>query len=138
MNTRSSWFGLWNNNEKHYAVSSSININDIKKFINNDTFRIILKKNKFYKKDTNRPLYCFAIGNTFDSANSEISYKEMRCNYLEKQLCSFNDEQMAEFIEENYGIRLFTYSECKRIMNGALADGHSGYSYGDTLIEDYL
>ena len=62
----------------------------------------------------------------------------MQCNYLEKQLCSFNDEQMAEFIEENYGIRLFTYSECKRIMNGALADGRSGYYYGDTLIEDYL
>lgn len=47
---RSSWFGLWNNNDKKYMISQTIKINDIKKFVENDNFRIIVKKNKYYKK----------------------------------------------------------------------------------------
>ena len=41
---RSDWFGLWNNNENSYMISQPIKIESIKDFVDNDNFRLIVKK----------------------------------------------------------------------------------------------
>ena len=71
-NGRSKWFGLWKNDDKHYMISQPIEKESL-----NDTFRIIIKKNKFYTKDSNRPNYCFAIGSDYSSADNTISGSDL-------------------------------------------------------------
>ena len=135
---RSSWFGLWNNNDKKYMISQTIKINDIKKFVENDNFRIIVKKNKYYKKNSGRPYYCFSIGNCYESSNAEITYKEMQNNDFDEKLKNMSAKEIRDFIEEEYGIKLYTYEECRIIKNGACTDGQRGYSGSDLLVEDYV
>lgn len=98
MEKRSKWFGLWNNSEGHYMISQPIKIDEIKKFVDNDSFRLIIKKNKFYKKGENKPFYCFAIGNVYSSAKNKITSKEMQYNDIDSYYKN-KIEEIKEFIE---------------------------------------
>lgn len=135
---RSDWFGLWNNNENSYMISQPIKIESIKDFVDNDNFRLIVKKNKFYQKGSNKPYYCFAIGNCKDSAYNLITSKEMNKNSFMDELKEMDEEQLVQLIEEVTSKRLFTYTECQKIKRGACLDGQRGYDVGDLLIEDYV
>lgn len=133
---RSKWFGLWNNDEKHYMVSQPINIEELKTFIDNDNFRLIIKKNKYYKKDSNRPYYNFAIGDTYGSSTNAITSEDMQYDNLLDNLEEMSEYEICDFIEENYGIRLFTYSKVQEVMHEANYDGTQGYT--DIILEDYI
>lgn len=136
---RSKWFGLWNNSENHYMVSQPIKIDDLKDFTESDSFRLILKKNKFYEKDGNRPYYNFAIGNCWGSAYNKITSKDMQYNDLEsvkEELEEMSEEEICDFIEENFDIKLFTYNDVRKVMHEANYDGTRGYT--DIIVEDYI
>lgn len=96
--TRSKWFGLWNNSEEHYMISQPIKLDEIKKFVNDDSFRLIIKKNKFYEKGGNKPFYCFAIGDVYSSANNKITSKDMQYNDIDNYYKS-KIEELRDFIE---------------------------------------
>ena len=45
-------------------------------------------------------------------------------------------QNLEMFIEATDG--LYSYDDCRRIIEGACRDGQSGYSPGDLLVEDYI
>ena len=133
---RSKWFGLWNNSEKHYMLSQPIKIDDIKEFVDNDVFRLIVKKNKYYQKNSNRPYCNFAIGNVYSSAINTISSYDMQYEYLNDELNDMSEDEMRDYIEENYDIKLYTYEELRKVMREANYDGTCGYT--DIIVDDYI
>lgn len=133
---RSKWFGLWNNDEKHYMVSQPIKIDDLKDFTESDNFRLILKKNKYYEKNTNRPYYNFAIGNCYASANNQITSKDMQYDDLDDELSEMSEYEIRDYILEKYDIKLFTYEEVREVMREANYDGTQHIT--DIILEDYI
>jgi len=111
MNTN--WIGVWAQERQGFYASKVIKKADIPKYT-----RIVLRYNKFYKKDSNRPRFvlCFS--------DSE-GYKE-RCIPLE----------IEEEHEEEQEERTYTYDEVQYAINRAVSDALSGYT--DNLVEDYL
>lgn len=136
MMKRSKWFGLWNNSDKHYMVSQPINIESLKDFIESDNFRLIVKKNKYYEKESNRPYYNFAIGNCYGSANKEITSKDMQYDDLDDKLNEMSEYEIRNYILEKYDIKLYTYDEIKKVMHEANYDGEQGFT--DIILEDYI
>ena len=135
---RSKWFGLWNNQIGHYMISQPIQIDSIKEFTESDNFRLIIKKNKYYSKDSNKPYYCFAIGNCYESANNSITSYDMQYILEEANLLELDEDELVEKINEITGIRLYTQDEVRKVKYGAAEDGKRGYDGSDILIEDYI
>ena len=105
MNTK--WLGLWKQERKGIYAGQVIKKSDIPKYT-----RIVLRRNKFYEKDSNKPwfVYCFADSEGYES----------KCVPVE--------------IEETE--RLYTKEEVYRIIHGI--EEEYGLSWGNNLIEDYL
>ena len=135
---RSKWFGLWNNQIGHYMISQPIQIDSIKEFTESDSFRLILKKNKYYIRDGNRPYYCFAIGNCYESSNNSITSYDMQYTLEKENLLDLDEEELVNSINELTGIRLYTQEEVRKVKYGAAEDGKRGYDGSDLLIEDYI
>ena len=74
--------------------------------------RIVLRQNKFYEKDSNRPrfVYCFADSEGYEAMCVPVETKETE--------------------------RLYTKDEVYRIIHGI--EEEYGLSWGNNLIEDYL
>ena len=117
-------------------VSQPVKIDDIKQFVNNNTFRLIVKKNKYYQKNGNRPYYCFAIGDSYNSASNEISSWDMQYENLENELSDMTEYEICDYIEENYNVKLYTYNDLRKVMREANYDGTQGYT--DIIVEDYI
>ena len=113
MNTK--WLGLWAQERQGFYASSVIKKADIPAYT-----RLVLRYNKFYSKDSNKPKFvlCFA--------DSE-GYKE-KCIPLELD----DDDNEAEGYEE----RKYTYEEVQYAINRSAQDALRGYT--DNLVEDYL
>ena len=77
---RSAWLGLWKNDDKHFAVSERIDVEAIKGFSSQGKVRVVLKRNKFYQKGTNRPLYCIAFADGYGASSNEITSRELQYN----------------------------------------------------------
>lgn len=133
---RSKWYGLWNNSEKHFMVSQPISIDSLKDFTESDSFRLIIKKNKYYEKDSNRPYYNFAIGNCYESASNEITSKDMQYDDLDNELSEMSEYEIRDYILEKYDIKLFTYEEVRKVMHEANYDGTQHIT--DIILEDYI
>lgn len=133
---RSKWYGLWNNSEKHFMVSQPINIDSLKDFTESDSFRLIVKKNKYYEKGSNRPYYNFAIGNCYESASNEITSKDMQYDNLDDELSEMSEYEIRNYILEKYDIKLFTYEEVREVMHEANYDGTQHIT--DIILEDYI
>lgn len=106
------WLGLWAQERKGFYAGQVIKKTDIPKYT-----RIVLRYNKFYEKDSNRPkfVYCFADSEGYES----------KCIPIELE-------------EKTEGERLYTYDEVYAVMRGACMDGHRGYYPGDLRVEDYV
>ena len=108
MNTK--WMGLWPQDRQGFYAGQVIKKQDIPPHT-----RIVLRYNKFYEKDSNKPrfVYCFADSEGYKS----------KCVPIE--------------IEETE--RMYTYDEVQRAVNLAYADGKgSDAYYGDVVVEDYI
>ena len=108
MNTE--WKGLWKQDRQGFYAGQVIRKKDIPSYT-----RIVLRYNKFYDKEKNRPkfVYCFADSD---------GYKE-KCIPLE--------------IEETEEVeRLYTAEEVMQVIHGMELE--YGLEYGNNLIEDYI
>lgn len=121
MKTR--WLGLWYSAESHSYKSAALSFGDLRKFKGN--FRLILRKNKFYEKGTNKPNLVFML---IDSQSDNPSPFE-----VEKLSVDGRD-----FYHTTEGERLYTEDEVRSVMRGACRDGRNGYDEFDLLIEDYI
>ena len=119
MNTK--WMGLWAQERQGFYAGQVIKKGDIPKYT-----RIILRYNKFYEKDGNRPrfVYCFADSEGYESKCAQIEIDEKAC---------YEDDGV--FYQGN-GNRLYTEEEVYQIIHGMEEDYN--LSWGNNLISDYI
>ena len=117
------WLGLWKQEKEGVYSGQVIKKADIPKYT-----RIVLRYNKYYDKDLNRPrfVYCFA--------DSE-GYEEM-CVPIEAD----EDERPYEENGEYYtadGDRLYTESEVQEMLNKCAVYVGGDSEWGMHLVSDY-
>lgn len=119
MNTK--WMGIWAMDQPALYAGQVIKKADIPKYT-----RIVLRYNKYYEKDSNKPkfVYCFADAEGYKS----------KCVPIEKENAAVYEEDGCYYTKS--GERLYTQSEVQYAINRAAADGARGYS--DNLVSDYL
>lgn len=113
---RTSWEGLWWHPESGYFSSAAINLADLRKF--KGIVRLYVRRNRMFKRGTNRPNYVFSIMD----ANSDCAH----------------DLEIEDIDEEQEEERTYTREEVERVMHGACRDGQNGYGPYDLLVEDYI
>ena len=121
------WMGLWSQERRGFYAGQVIKKGDIPKYT-----RIILRYNKFYKKDSNRPrfVYCFADSEGFESRCVQIEpYKLDGAGPYKKDGVYYTES----------GDRLYTYADVRAIINGTVADVEYGITDPyDILPEDFV
>ena len=105
------WLGLWGQERQGFYAGQVIKKKDITAYT-----RLVLRYNKFYEKDSNKPrfVYCFADSEGYADKCIEIEYEE----------------------DEEDGERLYTREEVEKVLHGAIRDVEDGYT--DLVIEDYV
>ena len=119
----SKWMGLWGQDRQGFYAGQVIKKSDIPQYT-----RVVLRYNKFYEKDSNKPrfVYCFA--------DSE-GYKE-KCMTIEEAKRPY--EKDGIYYTED-GERLFTHYEVRKIINGTVSDVEYGiHDPYDILPEDFI
>lgn len=122
MNTK--WQGLWSQEREAYYAGPVIKKADIPKYT-----RLVLRYNKLYKADSNRPrfVYFFADAEGYEDRCVPIELEE-RKPYLEDDVYYTGE-----------GDRLYTEEEVRAIINGTVADVKYGISDPyDILPSDFV
>ena len=118
-NEKTKWYGLWSQREAVYSGQV------IRKADIPNHSRLIVRYNKFYEKDGNKPrfVYCFANGD----AAKEITIEVSKDDYI-----SLSDaEKMGE-------MRCFTDSELQRLINNVACAVGGESEYGENIISDFV
>lgn len=122
------WCGLWYHPHNGGFSSTAFNLSELKKF--KGTVKIYVKKNKFYKKDTNRPNYVFCIKDSNSPTFIELEIEEDE----DAKSCYFDEDNGCYYTGDDE--RLYTYEEVQYAINRATEDAERGYT--DNLVGDYL
>lgn len=79
----SKWLGLWAQERQGFYAGQVIKKSEIPKFT-----RIVLRYNKYYEKDGNRPrfVYMFADSEGYESKCVPIEYQEKDYTFTEEEL----------------------------------------------------
>lgn len=116
------WYGLWKNGDVYsgYTMKKA----DIPPYS-----KIVLRFNKFYKKDSGRPRfqYCFANGDAAYALTVELSDEEAETIDALKARIKELEEQIDD---------MYTYDEVTSAVRSAARDGANGYT--DVIASDYL
>lgn len=123
------WAGLWYHPENGGFSSETISLAKLKKF--KGAVRLYVRKNKFYKKDSNRPNYTFCL----KDADSE-TFKLLDVIEDEEGRTAKENENGDWWTSD--GERLYTKSEVQYAIDRAVEDGVRGYRAGDCVVGDYL
>ena len=118
-NEKTKWYGLWSQREAVYSGQV------IRKADIPNHSRLIVRYNKFYEKDGNKPrfVYCFANGDAAKAITIEVS----KDDYI-----SLSDaEKMGE-------MRCFTDSELQRLINNVACAVGGESKYGENIISDFV
>lgn len=121
----SKWMGLWAQERQGFYAGQVIKKSDIPKYT-----RIVLRYNKFYEKDTNRPrfVYCFADSEGYEDKCVPVEPEE-RAYWDDGDWCYY----------AGTGERLYTREEVRTIINGTVRDVESGiHDPYDILPEDFV
>ena len=119
------WEGLWAQESPAIYAGKVIKKSDIPKYT-----RIVLRYNKHYQKDSNRPrfVYCFA-----DSEGYESKCIPLRAEERKPYIGSDGNYYTGD------GERLYTQEDARRIIDGAFYDTRAGVSDPwDILPEDFV
>ena len=129
---KTSWQGLWKARKSVYR-SQVIRKKDIPPFA-----RLIVRYNKFYSADSQRPrfVFCFANGEAEKAITMERKFEEGFEEYFEEgtALCKYDEENGTYYTMDDE--RLYTRDEVQRAINGATRSALSGYA--DNIVEDYI
>ena len=125
MSEKTNWQGLWKQRDAIYS-SYVLKKSDIPKYS-----KLIVRYNKYYEKDSTKPMFvfCFANGDSVKAITMETTEEE----FLTIQEMKERIEELEEQIEEMY-----TREQVEEVKRGACIDGQNGYYPGDLLIEDYI
>lgn len=123
------WMGLWAQERPAFYAGQVIKKSDIPKYT-----RLILRFNKYYEKDSNRPkfVYCFADAEGYESKCVPLELDEdIDIDVARK------DEDGNYYTSE--GERLYTREDARAIINGTF----DAVEYGicdpyDILPEDFV
>lgn len=118
------WMGLWKQERQGFYAGQVIKKGEIPKYT-----RIVLRYNKFYDKDSNRPkfVYCFADSEGYES----------KCVPIELEEKSYKDDDGTYYTET--GERLYTREDARAIINGTVRDVEYGiHDPYDILPEDFV
>lgn len=129
---QTSWEGLWWHPEYNGFSSVAIDLSELRKF--KGKVRLYVRKNKFFKRDTGRPNYCFCLKDSNSPTFTEIG--------VDYDTTEVDAEDMPYVEDGTYytedGDRLFTRSEVQYAIDCAARDGQRGYGPGDNVVSDYL
>lgn len=121
------WMGLWAQERPAFYAGQVIKKSDIPKYT-----RIVLRYNKYYEKDSNRPkfVYCFADSEGYESKCVPLELSEdTDVAYKNKDGIYYTSD----------GERLYTEEDVREIINGTFADVNAGvYDPYDILPEDFV
>ena len=116
---KTQWLGLWKTREGVYSGQT------IKRDEIPDHAKLIVRYNKFYESDSNRPrfVYCFASGNAEKAITIEIT----------------NDEYVTlEDAEELQTRYCFTYDELQTLINRVACSAGGDGEYGEHCVGDFV
>lgn len=122
------WCGLWYDSHNGGFSSTAFRLSELKKF--KGAVKIYVKKNKFYKKDTNRPNYVFCIKDSNSPTFSELTIEEDE----DAKSCYFDEDNGCYYTGDDE--RLYTYEEVQYAIDRATEDAQRGYT--DNIVRDYL
>lgn len=123
---KTKWMGLWAQERPAFYSGYVIKKSDIPAYT-----RIVLRFNKYYEKDSKKPMfvYCFA-----DAAGYESTCVPLE---LSEDGVAYKDEDGTYYTSE--GERLYTREDARAIINGTFADAKYGISDPyDILPEDFV
>ena len=123
------WYGLWKNGGVYSGYT--IKKEDIPPYS-----KIVLRFNKFYKKDSGRPRfqYCFANGDAAYALTVELSDEEAETIGALKARIKELEEQIDELEEQIDD--MYTYDQVTSAVRAAAQDGLNGWT--DVIASDYL
>lgn len=109
MSKKTGWQGLWKQRDGLYAGKKILK-KDLQELPTGT--HLIIRYNKFYEADTNRPkfVYCFADKEATDKISVDLTLQDYE--------------------------RTYTEDEVYKVIHGIEAE--YGLEYGNNLIEDYL
>ena len=116
---KTNWYGLWNNREGVYS-GQVIKKSDIPAYA-----RLIIRYNKYYEKDSNKPrfVYCFASSD----AEKAITIETSKDEYI----------TLSE-AEELTEMRCFTDEQLQRLINIIAVEVGGNGEYGEHIISDFV
>lgn len=118
----SKWLGLWAQERQGFYAGQVIKKGDIPKYT-----RIVLRYNKYYEKDSNRPrfVYCFADSEGYES----------KCVPVEIEGKPPYEEDGGYYTGD--GDRLYTEREVQDILNRCAYAIGGDAAYGMYLVSDF-
>lgn len=121
---KTQWQGLWKTRKAVYR-SQVIKKKDIPPYA-----RLIVRFNKNYHSDTDRPkfVFCFANGKAEQAITLEREIE------IGTALVKYDDESGVYYTMDDE--RLYTYEEVQQAINGATESALRGYT--DNIVEDYI
>jgi hypothetical protein len=126
MNTK--WQGLWAQERQGFYSGYVIKKADIPKYT-----RLVVRYNKYYEKDSNKPrfIYCFADSEGYASKCVPLEIEE-------EDAYPYYDADCGAYFTED-GERLYTKKEAQRAIDCSVCDalGHDG-RWGEYLVSDYI
>lgn len=111
-----SHIGLWWDHQRNNFKSQVINLAALKAF--KGTVRIVMIKNKFFEKGSNKPNY---IAYITDSESAKPSYLDV---------VDYDTDDGEE-------VAVWTRDQVRSIINGAVSDARAGFDAYDILPEDF-
>ena len=120
------WLGIWKNENYNGYMSQSINLNVLKEFKGN--VRFYLRKNRYYKKDSDRPFYVLCVK---DSKSPTFSINAS----VEE------DRAMARIGHDDSEIvtgMVFSHSDLQSLINKVACYIGGDGEYGEHLVEDFM
>ena len=119
--------GLWAQGRQGFYAGKVINKKDIPNYT-----RLVIRYNKFYEKDGNRPrfVYCFADAKGYENKCVPLEYEE------NAEGAPYKGEDGNYYTES--GDRLYTRDDARAIIDGTFDDVKFGISDPwDILPEDF-
>ena len=127
------WLGMWYHPENHCYTSESISLSALREF--KGTVRLIMRKNKFYEKGSNKPDYVFKIVD----ANAEAIGSEIELA-IEDYDYGYLDDLIRQIPSDSTGKReWYSRDEVYEVMHGTCESTVYGCTDPyDHMISDFI
>ena len=117
--------GVWYDKVAHNFKSAVIDLSALKDF--KGTVRVVLIKNKFYEKDSNKPNYVMYITDSKSSNPRVIEILDYDVDNIDSVDLDDDDDE----------IEVYTREQVRKIINGTASDIRYGLDEYDILPEDF-